>query len=84
MTVKTDTPLEDMSFESALAELENIVRRLESGDIPLEDAIKAYERGRQLKGHCEKRLSAARMRVEQVTLDSDGAPSLTPAAPDAG
>jgi exodeoxyribonuclease VII small subunit len=42
-----------MPFEKALAELEEIVRRLERGDVPLEDSIAIYERGEALKKHCE-------------------------------
>jgi exodeoxyribonuclease VII small subunit len=57
-----------MSFEEALAELEKIVQRLESGSAPLEESISIYERGAALKGHCEARLEQARLRVEKVVL----------------
>jgi len=46
--------IEAMSFEDALAELEQIVRRLEAGQVRLDEAIQCYERGAQLKRHCEK------------------------------
>ena len=68
----TSIPLESMSFEDALRELEAIVRRLEEGKTSLEDAIKAYERGASLRTHCEKKLKDARLRVEQIVVGADG------------
>ena len=68
-----------MSFEAALAELEQIVGRLESGQAPLEDSIKMYERGAALKAHCEKRLEAARLKVEQIVQRAGGAIGSEPA-----
>jgi len=62
-----------MSFEQALAELEQIVARLESGQAPLEDSIRMYERGAALKAHCETRLEAARLRVEKIVVGAGGA-----------
>lgn len=73
----TDTPIDDMSFEAALAELEQVVTRLERGDVPLEDSITLYERGAKLKAHCEARLQAAQMRVEAIRLAEDGTPKGT-------
>ena len=61
-----------MSFEEALAELEEIVRHLEEGAGRLDDAIKAYERGVALKQHCESKLQEAQARIEKVVLGSDG------------
>ena len=61
-----------MSFETALSELEQIVARLESGQAPLEDSIKLYERGAALKAHCEARLKAAQLRVEKIVVGPDG------------
>ena len=58
--------LESVSFEESLAELEAIVDRLESGQGSLDEAIKAYERGSELKRHCQKKLDEARMKVEQT------------------
>jgi len=69
----------EMSFEQALAELEQIVARLESGQAPLEDSIRMYERGAALKAHCEKRLEAARLRVEKIVMGAGGAPNAEPA-----
>lgn len=68
-------PVSKLSFEEALGELEQIVRQLESGDVPLERSIEIYERGAQLKSHCEKKLQAAQLKVEKIVLTSDGASS---------
>lgn len=68
-----------MSFEQALAELEQIVARLESGQAPLEDSIRMYERGAALKAHCEARLEAARLRVEKIVVGAGGAQGVEPA-----
>jgi len=57
---------EKMSFEEALKELETIVEKLERGDVSLDDAVMAYERGTELKQHCQKRLDEAKMRVEVI------------------
>ena len=63
-----------MSFEDALGELETIVRNLESGNTKLDESINAYERGVALKKHCEKRLENARLKIEKISLDENGAP----------
>lgn len=68
-----------MSFEQALEELEKIVARLESGQAPLEDSIRLYERGAALKSHCEQRLEAARLRVEKIVVGAGGATGVEPA-----
>src|SRR5436189_4053733 len=70
-------PVEEMSFEQALAELESIVRTLEQGSAPLDESIELYQRGDKLKRHCEARLKAAQMRIEQIALGPDGAPAGT-------
>lgn len=57
-----------MSFEDAMKELEGVVSRLESGNASLEDSIRLYERGAELRAHCEARLRAAEERVEKITL----------------
>ncbi|MGZ3276276.1 MAG: exodeoxyribonuclease VII small subunit [Caulobacteraceae bacterium] len=62
-----------LSFEQALAELEAIVQKLESGQAPLEESIAMYERGARLKAHCESRLEAARLRVEKIVVGPQGA-----------
>ena len=61
-----------MSFEQALAELEKIVQDLERGQLDLDAAITAYERGTQLKLHCEGKLREAQLRVEKIALGPDG------------
>ncbi len=67
-----------MNFETALAELEKIVRSLEEGNAKLEDAIAAYERGASLKRHCEAKLREAQAKVEKITLSQDGAVGTEP------
>jgi exodeoxyribonuclease VII small subunit len=71
--------IDAMSFEDALAELEQIVRRLEGGQVKLDEAILAYERGAQLKRHCEKKLNEAQQRVDRIVIGPDGAVSAEPA-----
>ncbi len=61
-----------MSFEQAMAALEEIVDRLESGEAPLEDSIALYERGAALRRHCEARLRDAELRVEKIVQGEDG------------
>ena len=63
-----------MSFETALAELEQIVAKLESGQAPLAESIAIYERGEALKAHCEALLKSAEARIEKITLARDGRP----------
>lgn len=67
--------IQAMNFETALKELETIVERLESGKIDLEQSISIYERGEQLKKHCEKLLKDAEARIEKITLKADGSPA---------
>jgi exodeoxyribonuclease VII small subunit len=71
------TPVDELSFEAAMGELEAIVDRLEKGNVPLEDSITLYERGDALKRRCEALLKNAEMRVEKVRLKESGAPSGT-------
>ena len=66
-----------LPFEKALAQLEEIVNRLESGKADLEQSIEIYERGEALKKHCEKLLKDAEARIEKITLKPDGTPSGT-------
>ena len=70
-----DTPIEELTFEAALKELEGIVSRLESGDAPLDQAISLYERGDKLRRRCADRLDAAQARIEAIRLDGEGRPS---------
>lgn len=73
MTESTETPtdIKEMSFEKAMAELESLVRRLEEGRLNLEEAISSYERGTALRTHCEAKLRAAKLKVEQVLSDQE-------------
>jgi len=64
--------IEDLSFEDALEQLENIVRTLESGRGALEQSIDQYARGAELKKHCEKKLNNARSRIEKIVMDENG------------
>ena len=63
-----------LPFEAAMDELEKIVAQLEQGKVSLEDSIRCYERGEQLKAHCEKLLKSAEARIEKITLGPDGKP----------
>jgi exodeoxyribonuclease VII small subunit len=72
-----NTDIAKLSFEKALAELEQIVQKLERGDVPLEESVTIYERGEVLKRRCEELLRAAEARVEKITLDAAGKPSGT-------
>jgi len=70
--------IDGLTFELALSELERIVAQLESGQAPLDDSIRLYERGAALKAHCERRLEAARLRVEKIVVGAGG-PTAEPA-----
>ncbi|HYD26035.1 MAG TPA: exodeoxyribonuclease VII small subunit [Croceibacterium sp.] len=61
-----------MSFEQALRALEDVVRRLEGGEVPLEESIGLYERGEELRRHCQARLDAAQARIEKIVAGPDG------------
>ena len=66
-----------MSFETAMAELEQIVAKLEKGDVELEESITIYERGEALRTHCDALLKKAEAKVEKITLNADGKPAGT-------
>ena len=71
-----------LPFEKALGELEEIVRQLEGGRVPLEDSIAIFERGELLKRHCEGLLKQAEARIDRITLGPDGrATGTTPLDP---
>ncbi|KUR71815.1 exodeoxyribonuclease VII small subunit [Novosphingobium fuchskuhlense] len=67
-----DTDIGSLSFEEALKALEDIVRRLESGEAPLDESIDLYARGDALRAHCQKRLDAAQARIEAIVTDGQG------------
>lgn len=62
----------ELSFEEALAQLEQIVRQLESGQADLESSITEYERGMALKTHCQKKLDVAKLKVEKIIASPQG------------
>ena len=72
MADKIPADIRKLGFEDALAEMEDIVRRLESGQVKLEDAIDSYARGASLKKHCEAKLKEAKARVDKIVLAPDG------------
>ena len=69
--------ISDLTFEDALRALEDVVRRLESGEVPLDESIDLYERGEQLRQHCQARLDAAQARIEKIVAGPDGKPAGT-------
>ena len=73
----SDTPVSELSFEAAMAELEKVVGQLERGDVALEESIALYERGAALKKRCEAKLNEAQEKVAAITLDADGQPTGT-------
>jgi exodeoxyribonuclease VII small subunit len=70
-----------LSFEQALKQLEDIVQRLEKGQVDLEDSIAIYERGTALKAHCEAKLRDAEARIEKIVIGPGGVPSAAPLDP---
>jgi exodeoxyribonuclease VII small subunit len=70
--------MEELSFELALKELEDIVGRLEQGEVDLEESIALYERGQALKAHCERKLKAAEGRLEKIVAGAKGAEQSEP------
>jgi exodeoxyribonuclease VII small subunit len=73
----TDTPIDEMTFEQAMAELERVVSQLEHGNVALEASITLYELGAQLKKRCETKLKEAEEKVAAITLDGQGTPTGT-------
>lgn len=64
--------INNLTFESALKALEEIVSQLDDGAIELDKAVEAYEKGAKLKKHCEKKLKEAQLRIEKIEVDKDG------------
>ena len=67
-----DTDVNALSYEAAMAELENVVSQLENASVPLDESIRLYERGEKLKKHCEAKLSQAEEKVAQITSGAPG------------
>lgn len=76
-TAASDT-VDGLPFEQALAELEQIVSRLERGDVPLDESIAFFERGEQLKKHCDALLKKAEARIEKISVSASGEASAAP------
>jgi exodeoxyribonuclease VII small subunit len=74
---RDNSDIAGLSFEQALKELEQIVGKLERGDVELEPSIALYERGEALRAHCEQLLRRIEAKVEKITLDAQGQPSGT-------
>ena len=70
-----EASIEKMSFETAMAELEQVVTQLERGDVALDASIALYERGAALKAHCEAKLKSAEEKVAAITLNGDRQPT---------
>ena len=80
-----NTELNKLTFEEAMKELEKLVDSLDKGDVSLDEAIAAYDRGSQLKDYCEKKLQEAKMKVDtiQASDNTDTIPEkLSPFKPD--
>ncbi|APE42056.1 exodeoxyribonuclease VII small subunit [Sulfitobacter alexandrii] len=75
----SDTAVDEMSFETAMAELEKVLGQLERGDVALDESIALYERGAALKARCEAKLKEAEEKVAAITLDGEGNPTGTKA-----
>lgn len=73
-----DLNLNQLSFEEALAQLENIVRELEGGKIKLDDAVEAYEKATALKKFCEEKLKAAQLKIEKINVSPENKLSIEP------
>ena len=69
---ETAPDISKMTFEDALRALEDVVRKLESGEVPLDDSISLYERGEELRKHCQARLDAAQARIEKIVTGAGG------------
>ena len=67
-----NTNVKNLSFESALEQLEAIVEGLEQGHVALEKSIEQYERGEALRNHCKALLAEAENKVERIKLNSNG------------
>lgn len=72
---KTTDDIKALSFEDALKQLEEIVARLERGQVELEESISIYERGAALKAHCETKLKDAQARIDKIVVGEGGSVS---------
>ena len=74
----TETPITELSFEAAMAALEQVVGALERGDVPLEQSIALYERGAALRAHCAGKLKEAEAKVDLIRAAEGRAVGTTP------
>lgn len=81
MTEKTPETQTPFDFEQSLAELEQLVQRMESGELSLQDSLKAFEQGVQLTRHCQTALSQAEQRV-QLLMENQGQSEAQPFYPE--
>jgi len=73
MSTASPSPTTDLSFERAFAQLQELVKKLEGGSLPLEESLKAFEEGVRLTRHCQESLSSAELKVEQLLkIGADG------------
>jgi exodeoxyribonuclease VII small subunit len=75
----SETPIEKMTFEQAIRELETVVGKLDRGEVALDESIALYERGAALKARCEAKLKEAEEKVAKITLSESGQPTGTTA-----
>ena len=75
---KTIVAVDELSFEDALAELDETVRQLEAGDLPLDESLALFERGQKLSARCQGLLQAAELKVQQLAPKAGGGYSLEP------
>ncbi len=70
--------IKKMPFEPALEELENVLEKLESGTLPLDETVALYQRGRGLAEHCQHLLDTVELRVKQLSDGGEGSPDVIP------
>lgn len=71
MTEEAPKPVENLSFEEALAELEDLTARMASGAVTLDESVKGYERGAQLLKRCRGELERAKTAIERIRLENN-------------
>lgn len=81
MPADESLPVNTLSFDAALEQLEALAQQLEGGDIPLEDALRVYERAVELFSHCRTRLAVVEQKLELLTRDLEGEPVTEPLSP---
>ncbi len=72
MSIDQRSVIKTLSFEEGLKELEMIVKKIDSGEETLDSAINSFERGSELKKHCQKKLDEAKLKIEKIIQNADG------------